>query len=232
MSGVVTYERIWWCMGPIPSTMRSRWPQDVVDPPTSGWGHALVYRPNRSDAKYAQVFDPSNGWGRDVALESMELNGSKPVDVWDEKKVVARMLRIAESNDRLGVGMSYGKLNFFLEKLGAQPYVRINAQGEDEEESDKPAKAAREPKPDARAGLITAQDIAAKLGVEPRILRDACRKLKIEKPALGWCGSQAWADDIEKRVRAFLAQPATDDRKTKPEPEQPAKGGPKKGKKK
>lgn len=231
MTGVVTHERIWWCMGPVPQTMRTRWPQDVVDPPSSGWHAVLVYRPNRSDAKFAQVFDPATGWGRDVALESMELNGSKPYAEFDEAKMVARIQRVCATNDKLGVGMSYGKANFFLEKLGAQPYVRINA-ASDEEEGERKEKAPKEPKVDPRAGMVTAGDIAAKLGVEPRILRDACRKLKIEKPALGWCGSQAWADDIEKRVRAFLAQPATDDRKTKALPEQPAKGGPKKGKKK
>lgn len=219
MSGTVTYERVWWIMGPAPQHMRTRWPQDVVDPPTSGWGGVLVYRPNRSDAKYAQVFDPATGWGRDVLLESTELNSSKPVNDWDEAKMVARMLRIAKSNDGLGVGMSYGKLNFFLEKLGAQPYVR-EREGEDEEKAPR-EKIAKEPKVDARAGLVQAGDIAAKLGIEARDLRNACRKLKIEKPAIGWAGSQAWADDIETRVRAFLAAdaapvaPPVEEKKTK-----------------
>lgn len=207
MTGVVTYERVWWCMGPIPQTMRTRWPQDVTDPPTSGWGQVLVYRPNRSDAKYAQVFDPSTGWGRDVALESMELNSSKPINDWDEAKMVARMMRIATSNDRLGVGMSYGKLNFFLEKMGAEPFKREREE-EEAERAEKTPKAPKEPKVDARAGLVQAADIATKLGIEARDLRNICRKLKIEKPALGWCGSQAWADDIEKRARAFLAAEA------------------------
>lgn len=203
--GVVTYERVWWVMGPVPATMRTRWPQDVLDPPSSGWHGVLVYRPNRSDAKFAQVFDPATGWGRDIALESMELNGAKPINDWDEGKMLARIMRTCAGNDKLGVGMSYGKANFFLQKMGAPEYARINAATEDE--AVKPAKAVAPPKVDPRAGMIQAADIAAKLKIEPRILRDACRKLKIEKPAQGWCGDQKWADGIEKAVTAFLAAP-------------------------
>lgn len=223
MTGVVTYERVWWVMGPVPQDLRARWPQDVIDPPSSGWHGVLVYRPNRSDAKYAQVFDPATGWGRDVALESMELNGAKQINDWDETKMVGRIRKTCERNDRLGVSMSYGKANFMLEHLGVDPFERTSAA--EEEATEPKARELKAPKVDARAGLVQASDIAAKLGIEARDLRNACRKLKIEKPALGWAGPQVWADDIEKRVRAFLAAEAA------PEPTPPPATSGKKKKK-
>lgn len=204
ISEQVTMERVYWVMGPVPKEMRTRFPQDVTDPPTSGYGNVLVYRPKRSDAKYARVFDPATGWHREMQLESMELAGAKPVPL-DVPRTVARIKRVFEERDRLGVGMSFSGANFFLEQLGAEPSARTRE--EEEEATAKPQKEAKPPKADPRAGLVQASDIAAKLNIEPRILRDVCRKLKIEKPAHGWCGDQKWADNIEKLVSTFLAAP-------------------------
>lgn len=59
----------------------------------------------------------------------------------------------------------------------------------------------RESKPRAsREGLTSVADIAGELDIEASEARAILRKAKVEKPAAGWAGDEAWA----KRIREIL----------------------------
>jgi len=61
----------------------------------------------------------------------------------------------------------------------------------------------KKPKID-RSGKITVQQLAEEAGIDPRDARAALRKAKIDKPAGGWLGDEAWA----KTIRPVLAKAA------------------------
>ena len=206
INGQISYLHVWFCMGPVPSEMRDpRFAQAIMDPPTNGWHHVLCYVPKRSDAKYAHLFDPSTGWHAEVPIDCMEIAKAKPVEDPPWSRIANRIQRTFRERDRLGVGMSFSWANKFLEMMGFATCVRTR---EDEvETTEAKAVVVKEPKVDARAGLIQAADIAAEMGIEPRILRDTLRKLKVVKPSVGWAGDRAWADDIKARATKYLAPP-------------------------
>lgn len=77
----------------------------------------------------------------------------------------------------------------------------------------KPVRVPREPKPVKeridRSQFITVQSLAEDIGIDPRDARAALRKAKIEKPAGGWLGDEAWAKgirDVLKKAKVELAK--------------------------
>jgi len=82
------------------------------------------------------------------------------------------------------------------------PDVREAAAGgvEDVVRTPRPAPQPRAP----RDGLVTVADIAAELGVEPRVARQALRGLGVEKPAAGWAWPASEAAAVAARVKAAL----------------------------
>lgn len=76
---------------------------------------------------------------------------------------------------------------------GEEGPKRVNGTG------DNPQQVKREAKPKIdRTGKITVQQLAEEIGIDPRDARAALRKAKIEKPAGGWLGDEAWAKDIKE----------------------------------
>ena len=77
----------------------------------------------------------------------------------------------------------------------------------------KPAREPKAPKPVKeridRSAFITVQSLAEDIGIDPRDARAALRKAKIEKPAGGWLGDEAWAKgirDVLKKAKVELAK--------------------------
>lgn len=65
----------------------------------------------------------------------------------------------------------------------------------------------KKPKLD-RSGMVTAGDLAKRLGIEPRIFRGALRALKKVKPTGGWLWTKDEAESMFKEVTAFLEKDA------------------------
>lgn len=67
------------------------------------------------------------------------------------------------------------------------------------ERREKPEAAPKKPRVDT-SGMVTANDIAKKLGVEGREVRGVLRALKLEKPEYGWAWPKKEAADIEAKI--------------------------------
>lgn len=77
-------------------------------------------------------------------------------------------------------------------------------QGEQRTTTDSAGKVERTPaKPKVdRSKFITVQSLAEDIGIDPRDARAALRKAKVEKPAGGWLGDEAWTKGIRDILSA------------------------------
>lgn len=78
-------------------------------------------------------------------------------------------------------------------------------EGEDRPRRKREAREPKEPKVKIdKTGLISANDIAKKLGVEGREVRGVLRAMKLEKPQGGWLFDKKTAEEIEEKVKKGL----------------------------
>lgn len=76
---------------------------------------------------------------------------------------------------------------------------------DDPEPGEEPRRQRPAPQPRAsRDGLVPVADIAAELGVEPRVARAALRSLGVSKPAAGWAFPAGEVAAVRERIRAAL----------------------------
>src|SRR6185436_5118754 len=141
----------------------------------------------------------------DQIKELIDYEPTEEEDAWRDELLIASINRFL-----------YGR----SESGHTDPVEDIRDEDDDGEDTPKrardpkPARAAKperpkaDPKPKRErvdlSGMVTANDIAKKLGVEGREVRGVLRAMKLEKPSFGWAFDKKTAADIEAKVTAGL----------------------------
>lgn len=209
LSDTVEYVSIYFVMGDTPSGWTRN---EIKDPPSGGWSNAFIIR---REGFLPKIFIAYTVQSWSVRPECYELERTreplKPINpVWMKDAIERAYL----SRQNLGVPMDIEAAGQVIEAMGFEipdmfkPEVAAKPEKVKKERTKSPVREARE-------GLVSVAQIAEELNILPRVARGYLRAAKIDKPAVGWAGDEAWADMIREALKAEMS-------KEKPVKEKPA----------
>lgn len=217
ISDEIEFLSIYFVVGDTPK----EWTRNAIkDPPSGGWSNAFVIR---NEGFLPKVFIPYTLQSWSVPKECYELERTrevlKPVDgPW----MLDCLIRNEVTYGKLpGANLDRAAAAQVIEALGFEVPPQFLPEDAVPTKKERKAKE-KQPRVDKREGLVSVATIAQELGIIPRVARGYLRAAKIDKPAVGWAGDQAWADMIREALKAEMSKekpvkvkPAP---KAKPEP--------------
>lgn len=217
LNEIVEYVSIYFVTGDAPK----EWGRNAIkDPAAGGWSNAFIIRKEGFQPK---IFVPYTVQAWSVPPDCYELarvrDVIKPLDsVWMKDCIERNYI----NRQGLGIPMDKEAAGLVIEALGFELPDMFKT-----EEAEKPAKE-RKVKPksavrEARAGLISIATISDELKLLPRIARGFLRDANIQKPDIGWCGDNDWAETIRAVLRKAIEAKSSVEKKGGDKPKVQAK---------
>jgi len=222
VSDTIDYVSIYFVMGEAPQG----WTRNAIkDPASGGWSNAFIIR---REGYMPKIFVPYSLQSWSVPEDCYELERTRePIKELDKPWMLDCLVRNLRTYSKIsGHTVDVDAAIHLIEAMGFEVPPEFVPQEEEKPVKEKKAKA-KSPVREARTGLTSVAQIAEELGIVPRVARGYLRAAKIDKPAVGWAGDQAWADMIREALKAEMSKEkpvkVKAEPKAKPEPAPKAK---------
>lgn len=219
----IEYVSIYFVLGEAPQG----WTRNAIkDPPSNGWSNAFIIR---RDGFLPKIFVPYTLQSWPVPLDCYELERPRdPIKDLNKDWMLDCLTRNLRTYSKIsGHQVDPDAAIDIIKAMGFEVPEEFRPAEEVKPVKEKKVKAKSAVR-EAREGLISVASIAEGLKIIPRVARGYLRAAKVDKPAHGWAGDQAWADEIKAILEAEMAKekkpkPAKKAVEKKPEPKKKVK---------